>query len=319
MDSTSTDPPGFSAQPQKGLVRRLLELIRFSHTVFALPFAALAVVLSLVVEGFPQLGGSDIPVRCVGVLICMVAARSAAMAFNRLVDANIDAANPRTASRHIPSGELSRTQVAAFFVLMCVLFFGGCALFWPNWLPLALAAFVLAWICGYSLAKRFTSAAHIWLGIALAISPVCAWVAMRGEAVLLNPADVLPAVGLGAAIAFWVAGFDIIYACQDAQFDRDAKLHSVPARFGVPGALRIAMLFHVMMLLILGGLPFIFPQLSLSWIYLAGLAVVSALIVRQHSIVSADDMRRVGEAFFTINAVISFGLCAAAALDGVLR
>ncbi|GAB5406309.1 MAG: putative 4-hydroxybenzoate polyprenyltransferase [Aureliella sp.] len=293
--------------------------MRFSHTIFALPFAALAVVLSLVVDGVPQLSLTTVLLRCSGVLLCMVSARSAAMAFNRLVDAKIDAANPRTASRHIPSGELARWQVTVFFGAMCAAFVGGCGLFWPNWLPIALSVFVLAWICGYSLAKRFTSAAHLWLGVALAMSPICAWVAMRGEAVLLDPRDILPAIGLGAAIAFWVAGFDIIYACQDAQFDRDAKLHSVPARFGVAGALRIAMVFHVLMLLILGGLPFAFPQLSFSWIYLVGYAVVAALVVRQHSIVSADDMRRVGEAFFTINAVISFGLCAAAALDSVLR
>lgn len=331
MDSTSTDLPASSEPAQavqsaadvnaeaKGIVRRFLELVRFSHTIFALPFAVLAVVLSMASGGFPDLSRTAIALRCVGVLVCMVSARSAAMAFNRLVDAKIDAANPRTAARHIPSGELSRLQVLTFFVANCVVFIAGCTAFLPNMLPLAFSVPVLAWICGYSLAKRFTSAAHMWLGVALAMSPVCAWVAMRGEVVTMNPGDVLPAVGLAAAIAFWVAGFDIIYACQDAEFDRGAKLHSVPSRFGVAGGLRIAAALHFLMLIILAALPFTFPQLSLGWIYSVALVIVVALVVRQHWIVRPDDMRRVGQAFFTINAVISFGLCAAAALDCLLR
>lgn len=327
MDSTSTDLPASStsvsgaakARDTKGIVRRFLELVRFSHTVFALPFAALAVVLSMTSGGFPVLSRTVIVLRCLAVLVCMVSARSAAMAFNRLVDARIDAANPRTASRHIPSGELSKRQVVTFLLANCLVFVAGCAAFLPNRLPLALSVPVLAWICGYSLAKRFTAAAHLWLGVALAMSPVCAWVAMRGEVVTQNPVDVLPAVGLAAAIALWVSGFDIIYACQDAEFDREARLHSVPAQFGIAGGLRIAASLHILMLIIFAALPFAFPQLSLGWIYSIALVIVVALVVRQHSIVRPNDMRRVGQAFFTINAVISFGLCAAAAIDCLLR
>ncbi len=164
-----------------GLVRRFLGLIRFSHTVFALPFAALACVFAVTVPNAIALTQSQWAARLLGVLVCMVAARSAAMAFNRLVDAKVDAANPRTAKRHIPAGELSANQVWIFFAATSALFIAGCLLFLPNWLPVALSIPVLAWICGYSFAKRFTSAAHLWLGVALALSPICTWVALRAK------------------------------------------------------------------------------------------------------------------------------------------
>jgi 4-hydroxybenzoate polyprenyltransferase len=236
------------------------------------------------------------------------------MAFNRLVDARIDGKNPRTASRHIPAGQLSSQQVWLFFAAMSLAFIAACGLFWPNWLPLACSVPVLAWICGYSFAKRLTSAAHLWLGIALALSPICAWVAIRGEAVIIDARDLLPAVALAASIALWVAGFDIIYACQDADFDRSQKLHSIPARFGIAGALRIAATLHLAMLITLCGLP-LFSSLHLGWIYGLTLAGVAVMVITQHSLVQANDLTRVNIAFFNVNAAISFGFCSLTALD----
>ncbi len=298
------------------LVRLFLELIRFSHTVFALPFAALACVFAAIVPPSDFLAWPTLVQRLVGVLICMVTARSAAMAFNRLVDVRIDAANPRTATRHLPAGQLTARQVWLFFGLMCVGFFLGCGLFLPNWLPVALSLPVLAWICGYSLAKRFTSAAHVWLGIALALSPICAWIGIRGEVIVANPADLLPAVMLSLAIVGWVSGFDIIYACQDADFDRNQKLHSIPARFGVQGALRVAFGLHLAMLLVLCALPR-FAALNLGWIYWAAWFLVTCLIVTQHALVNPRDLGRVNIAFFNVNAVLSLGFCSLVALDAL--
>lgn len=323
MDSTSTESAlrtkSSNQRSPVELLGQFLELIRFSHTVFALPFAALASVLALTAPGGPtDLSTIGLTIRLVGVLVCMVTARSAAMAFNRLVDAKIDRENPRTAERHLPSGKLSFTQVWLFFGANSLGFLAGCLFFWPNWLPLACSIPVLAWICGYSLAKRFTANAHLWLGVALALSPVCAWVAIRGEVILQSPADIMPAVGLAAAIACWVAGFDIIYACQDAEYDRSVGLHSVPAKFGIAGALRVSATFHMVMLAILFALPFGFPQLSLGVIYYVASSVVAILVARQHWIVRPDDLRRVGVAFFNINAIISLGFCSLAAIDACL-
>jgi 4-hydroxybenzoate polyprenyltransferase len=300
-------------------LQEFLELIRFSHTVFALPFALLGAALACIVPAQDhKITASTLALRMLAVVLCMVFARSAAMAFNRLVDVNIDARNPRTAGRHLPTGRLSSHAVWWFFGVMLLGFVFSCALFWPNWLPLAGAAPVMVWICGYSYAKRFTAAAHVWLGVALALSPVCAWVAIRGEQVLVNASDVGPAIGLALAIACWVAGFDIIYACQDAEFDRRDGLHSIPARFGVAGALRIAAFAHCAMLVILGCLPWLFPQLKLGLIYFVSLAAVAVLAGVQHRLVHPDDLSRVNQAFFQVNAIISFGLSAATAVDAYL-
>jgi len=319
VDFTSTGSavscaPYEPAKVEAGLVQRFLEMIRFSHTVFALPFASLACVFAAVVPRETDLSAGLWCSRLLGVLLCMVSARSAAMAFNRLVDARIDAANPRTARRHIPAGDLSYRQVWIFFAAMSGLFILSCLLFLPNWLPLWCAVPVLVWICGYSFAKRFTSAAHLWLGVALALSPVCAWVALRGEMVMTNLADLYPAACLGLAIAFWVAGFDIIYACQDADFDRSQKLHSIPARFGITGALRIAAGLHGLMLLVLCCLPQ-FAELRIGWLYWAALLGVATLVITQHALVSAKDLGRVNVAFFQVNAIISFGFCLVVAID----
>jgi 4-hydroxybenzoate polyprenyltransferase len=320
-------------------IRDFLEMIRFSHTLFALPFALLGALLACTVPAsrlpssewttspsagvpVPLLAGGltagTLILRMVAVVLCMVSARSAAMAFNRLVDAAYDARNPRTATRHLPSGRLSRWSVWIFFALSVLVFFVSCALFWPNWLPLAGALPVLLWICGYSFAKRFTAASHLWLGVALALSPVCAWGAVRGEQVIADPLDMGPAVGLAVAIACWVAGFDIIYACQDADFDRREGLHSLPARWGVAGALRIAAAAHGLMIVVLACLPWLFPQLRLGPIYWISLSAVAALIFVEHRLVRPDDLGQVNLAFFHVNAIISFGLSAATALDAWL-
>lgn len=279
--------------------RPYLELVRFSHTVFALPFALLSAALAWADERFRWLD-------LVGIVLGMVAARSAAMAFNRLVDRRFDAANPRTAGRHLPAGTLSVPAVTLFTIATSALFVASTALFLvrepANPWPLILSGPVLVFLLGYSLTKRFTSLAHFWLGAALALAPVAAWVAVRGVADLEVPAV------LGAAVLVWVAGFDILYSCQDADFDRAAGLHSVPARLGVRGALRVAAACHAVMFALLVVLGFVSPRLGP--IYLAGLAPVAVLLIWQHRLVSPTDLSRVNVAFFRLNAVISFGLLA---------
>ncbi len=299
------------------LIRRLLELVRFSHTVFALPFALLGFVLACIAptSATAQATAWTVLVRLTGIVLCMVSARSAAMAFNRLVDAQIDARNPRTAGRHLPTGELAKWQVWVFFALMVIAFELACVVFLPNWLPIAFSLPLLIWICSYSFAKRFTEAAHLWLGSSLALSPICAWIALRGEEVLARPWDVLPSIWLGVAIALWVSGFDIIYACQDVEFDRGHKLHSVPARTGVARALKLAALAHVLMLIVLAPFPLMFPQLGLGVLYWLAWATVAMLVVIQHRSVRADDLSRVNFAFFNVNAALSLGFCTVVALD----
>ncbi|MFM8805361.1 MAG: UbiA family prenyltransferase, partial [Planctomycetia bacterium] len=186
-------------------------------------------------------------------------------------------------------------------------------LFLPNWLPVVLSAPVLAWLLGYSYAKRFTMLAHVWLGVALGLAPVAAWIALRGEQILRDPADLVPAGILGLVVAVWVAGFDTIYACQDAAFDSAHGLQSIPARLGVPRALRLAAILHGVTLLLLAALPLAVPQLGA--IYWLALAAIAALLAWEHSIVRPDDLSRVNEAFFNANAVIGIVLLAAIAAD----
>jgi 4-hydroxybenzoate polyprenyltransferase len=300
-------------------VRHLLEMIRFSHTLFALPFALLAAVMAWTT---PLPGTSQSPPflwqHLLGILICMVGARSAAMAFNRLADRSIDAANPRTQTRHIPAGILSVTSVVLFTLASSATFLAGTLLFLPNWLPLALAVPVLLFLLGYSYTKRFTSLAHFWLGAALMLAPVCAWIAIRGQVLLAHPADLVPAIVLGAAVLTWVAGFDIIYACQDADFDRRAKLRSVPATLGIGGALRLAAMCHLATLALLAALPWLCPQVPFGWIYGLGIAAVTLLLVYEHSLVRADDLTRVNAAFFNVNVIVSLGLLIVGAVDLLL-
>ena len=283
-------------------IRHLLELIRFSHTLFAMPFALLAAALAAREEG--KLRWLD----WAGVGLCMVFARSVAMAFNRLADHEIDAENPRTAIRHLPRGLVTRGAVWTFLAVCSVAFVASTGLFWVssgNRWPLVLSLPVLVFVCGYSYAKRFTVLSHFWLGTALALAPVAAWIAIRGTVEW-------PPVVLGAAVLFWVAGFDMIYACQDVEFDRRSRLHSVPAQLGVRGALRLAAGCHVVTMACLFALPLV---ASLGWVYLAGVTAVAGLLVYEHLLVRPDDLTRVNLAFFQVNAVVSLGLLAVGLAD----
>ena len=307
--------PQKSRQKSRQKIGDWLGLIRFSHTIFALPFAALGTVMALATplpSGVrPLLRLQDL----LGILLCMIFARSAAMAFNRLVDAKIDAANPRTANRHLPAGVFSKGQVRNFTLLCAMGFVASTRLFRPNPLPLWFSVPVLLFLCGYSLAKRFTSAAHLWLGLALSLSPICAWLAIRGPESLLHPSDLIAPVLLAAAVAAWVTGFDIIYACQDADYDAEVGLHSIPARFGVAGGLRIARIAHLVMLGFLAALPLAAPQTGLGWLFWTALMVVGCLVVRQHAVVRPNDLERVNQAFFDANAAISIVLLLAGTID----
>jgi 4-hydroxybenzoate polyprenyltransferase len=300
-------------------LRKLLELIRFSHTVFALPFALLAAVMAwrLPLPG-PGSGSATLSFgwrQLLGILLCMVFARSAAMAFNRLADRDIDAGNPRTSRRHLVTGDLSVGAVWWFAATMSGLFVASTVLFLPNRWPLYLSVPVLLFLCAYSWTKRFTALAHFWLGVALMLAPICTWIALRGEWLSAHPSDILPVVILGAAVLMWVSGFDMIYACQDAEYDRRTKLHSIPAWLGVPGALRLAAACHMMMILLLASLPWICPQTGLGWIYGLGVAAVAGLLVYEHWLVEPDDLTRVNVAFLNVNAVISIGLFCIVTLD----
>ena len=285
-------------------LRHFLELIRFSHTIFALPFAVLAAVLA-----WTQPDTTFHWKDAFGILLCMVFARSAAMAFNRLVDRDIDADNPRTTVRHIPAGILSVKTVALLTVLCSAAFVTSTLLFLPKQLPIYLSVPVLLFLLGYSYAKRWTSLCHYWLSAALMMSPIAAWIAVRDEFALQ------PAL-LGGVIFFWVGGFDIIYACQDSEFDSERKLHSIPARFGVAGALRIAFISHlatIAMLLVLWHFT------ALGTVFLCGIIALSLLLLYQHWLVSPTDLQRVNIAFFNVNAIVSFGLLLIGCLDIWLR
>jgi 4-hydroxybenzoate polyprenyltransferase len=272
-------------------IGQLLELIRFSHTVFALPFALLSAVLAWRTVDFRW---RDL----VGILLCMVLARSAAMAFNRLVDRRIDAENPRTQNRHLPAGLLSVKLVAVFTVLSSLGFIAATLLFLPNVWPLWLSVPVLLFLLGYSYSKRWTAFCHYWLAAALMLSPIAAWIAITGTIAW-------PAVLLAAVIFFWVGGFDIIYACQDAEFDQNRGLYSIPARWGISQALWIAAFSHLLTVACLVGLWF---AADLGLVFLVGILAVAVLLAYEHSLVRPDDLGRVNLAFFHVNAIISVGL-----------
>lgn len=281
-----------------GKVSELLGLIRFSHTVFALPFALLAALLAWreVPFEWPHL---------IGILLCMVFARSAAMAFNRIVDRKFDAQNPRTEGRHLPAGKLTLKLVMLFVVICSLGFVLSTLLFWPNPWPFVLSLPVLAFLLGYSYAKRFTSLCHYWLSAALMLSPVATWIALTGTIGL-------PAVLLAAVIFFWVGGFDILYATQDAEFDREHNLYSIPAQVGIKNALRMACLSHLITIACLFGL---WSVADLGTVFLVGVVLVSGLLAYEHWILSPSDLSRVNLAFFQINALVSIGLFAVGALD----
>lgn len=295
--------------------QKILEMIRFSHTLFALPFALLSAVMAWTA---PLPNGGRIAFRGLhlcGVILCMVFARSAAMAFNRWADQDIDRLNPRTRGRHLVVGSLQGGTVIRFIVLNSLAFVATTMLFWPNYWPTLLAGPVLLYLLAYSWSKRFTSLAHFWLGGALMAAPISAWIALRGEWLSIYPADLLPSVLLGSAVLLWVAGFDIIYACQDAEFDRQAALHSVPASLGVSTALRLAAVCHAGMMFLLLLLPWWFPQLGLGTLYYIGWGLVGLLLAYEHSIVKPTDLTRVNTAFFQVNAIVSLGLFLVGSVD----
>ncbi len=281
--------------------RDYLGLVRFSHTLFALPFALLGAALAA--HG-PD-GWHGRVQDWIGILLCMATARSAAMAFNRLVDRDHDALNPRTADRHIPAGRLSVPAVALFTVLCSAGFVAATILFLPNTWPLYLSAPVLLWLLGYSYSKRFTSLSHFWLGISLCLAPVAAWIALKG-------AIAWPPVMLALAVLLWVAGFDIIYACQDAEFDRSHGLRSIPSMMGIPGALRVAALCHALMIAPLVGLGVLYP---LGPIYFVGVAAVAVLLIYEHLLVRPSDLTRLNVAFFQVNIVIGLGMLVVGVVD----
>ena len=274
-------------------------MIKFEHTVFALPFALMAAMLAA--------GGVPSWPVLLWILLAMVGARSSAMAFNRLVDYEFDRRNPRTASRALPAGLLTPVQVWLFVLATTALFF--LAAWRLNPLALALSPVALAVIWGYSFTKRFTSLCHVFLGLAIGIAPSAAWIAVRGS---LDWAPVL----LTAAVVLWVGGFDVIYACQDVEFDRSTGLRSLPARLGIGRALALSRLMHVATVLLLLALPQLAP---LGVVYYAGVAVVAALLAYEHSLVKPHDLSRVNAAFFTVNGFVSIGLLLFTAADLLLR
>lgn len=279
--------------------RDFLSLVVFAHTVFALPFALLSAVLAA--NGVPH--GRTL----LWILVAMVGARSAAMSFNRIVDRHIDARNPRTARREIPAGVVSPAAAALFCAGSAALFVLAAAEL--NRLCLYLSPVALAIVLGYSYAKRVTSFAHLFLGLALAIAPVGAWVAVTG-------AFALPPVLLGFAVLFWVAGFDVIYSLQDEEFDRAEGLRSIPARFGAARALQIARLFHGTTLLLLYG---VFLAVSGGWLFGGAVVVAGLFLVRQHRLVSPGDLSRVNAAFFTANGWLSVAVFVLGTADVLLR
>ncbi len=287
-------------------VRRYLEMIRFSHTLFALPFALFSAILAW----YEKQDFSHFWIELTGILLCMVFARSAAMAFNRLADRDIDASNPRTAARHLPSGQLSVAGVWFFTLLCSAGFIGSTALFLlaGNSWPLLLSIPVLLFVLGYSTTKRFTALAHLWLGASLLLAPMAAWIAILGFEQWYK------GLVIGLAVLFWVTGFDIIYACQDAEFDRRARLHSIPARLGIPTALRLAACSHTLMLAMLVAL-YVLAAPPLGLVYLAGLGGVTMLITYEHSLVRPDDLSRINQAFFNVNIIISVGLLVVLLVD----
>ena len=271
-----------------GRVRLWLSLVRFSHTLFALPFALGALVVAE--------GGAPRPRVALLVLACMVTARNAAMAFNRLADHKFDAENPRTKRRHLPAGLVTPGGVACFVALNGALFV--LAAFGLNDLCGILAFPTLATLCGYSLLKRFTWAAHIGLGIAEAIAPCGAWLASRGE---LEPFPLL----LGGIVLLWIAGFDIIYATQDADVDRATGLHSIPQRFGIPGALRFALVLHLLMLALGWATGFL---CALPWPWDAAFAVATLAILYEHLFRKSPSLDALNQDFFLANIVVSVAM-----------
>ena len=280
-------------------LRVTLEMIKWEHSIFALPFALCGAMLAA--GGFPSLH------QLLWIVVAMVAARSAAMAFNRWADASIDAANPRTSTRALPAGQLSPAFVVTFVVVSSAIFIFAASQL--NRLSLLLSPVALAVLLLYSYTKRVTRWSHLVLGFALGIAPSAAWIAVRGS---LDPRILL----LTAAVTFWVGGFDVLYACQDFDFDRQAGLHSIPRSVGIPAALWIARGFHLIMVGMLVGLVIVFGMGKLA---VCGVLAVVLLLLYEHSLVRPNDLSKLNAAFFTMNGVISVLFFAFVAGDLLLR
>ncbi|MBV8841666.1 MAG: UbiA family prenyltransferase [Bryobacterales bacterium] len=271
-------------------VRLTLEMIKFEHSVFALPFALTGALLAWCEEGFSREGFAS---RIAWIIIAMVAARSAAMSFNRILDAEIDSRNPRTSQRHLPAGLLSNRFAWGFMIFWVAIFLVAAAALNP--LCLKLAPVALGIVFFYSYTKRFTLLSHLVLGFSLGIAPAAAWIAMRGT---LDPRI----LWLTAAVTLWTAGFDVIYACQDYHFDLNTGLFSIPRRFGIARALWVSRMFHLGMMI---SLLLLMRSFDLGGIAIAGVAAVGGLLIWEHSLVKADDLSRVNAAFFTMNGYVS--------------
>lgn len=320
---------GRNGQGRLKIALHYMQLIRFSHTIFALPFALLATAWAHLVP-LPSadqvtnivVSQNHLTLRwqsMLGIVLCMIAARSFAMAMNRLLDHTWDEQNPRTAKRHLPAKILTRRSVGWFSFFCAMAFIASCCLFLPNVLPLVLSVPVLAFLAGYSLAKRFTHFVHFWLGFALMLAPICAWIALRGESVQLNPWDIMPALILGLVVLLWVSGFDIIYACQDADYDRRAGLFSIPARMGTRNALRVAAACHTAMWIVAFWLSLALPALSLGWLFWGALLLIGALLVYEHSVISESSLERMQLAFFQLNSIISVLFLVVGTVDAYWR
>ncbi len=275
--------------------RITLEMIKFEHTVFALPFALLSALLAS--GGWPEKS------KLFWILLAMIGARSAAMAFNRIADWRLDAENPRTQTRALPAGQLSRTFALLFTVCSSLLFIF--ATYQLNPLCFKLSLPVLLILLFYSYTKRFTHYSHLVLGFCLGMAPLGAWIAVRGD-VRMTP------ILLCVIVMLWTAGFDIIYACQDVDFDRRKNLFSIPKRFGIKAALNVSSALHLLMLFLLMSLLYLE---KLGWISLAGIALVACLLWYEHSLVRPNDLSKVNAAFFTVNGYISILLLLAVGLD----
>jgi 4-hydroxybenzoate polyprenyltransferase len=273
----------------------VLRMIKIAHSVFALPFAIISALVAA--HGLPHWR------VLFWIIVAMISARSCAMAFNRLVDYKFDALNPRTKNWALPRGLVSIHFVVLFIVFSSIVFIFSA--FQLNELAFLLSPVALSVIFLYSFTKRFTALSHWFIGLALGVAPAGAWVAVRGSL------EFLP-LWLSAAILFWTAGFDLIYSCQDAEFDRMQQLHSIPSKFGIPAALKLSRICHtitVVLLIVFGS------RANLGRWYFAGVAVVTVLLIYEHTLVAPDDLSRVNEAFFTVNGLISVLLLIFCSLD----
>jgi len=282
-------------------IKTLLEMIKFSHTIFAFPFALMGVVLAALASGkAPSVS------QVLWICVAMVGARTTAMGLNRLIDAKIDAGNPRTADRHIPAGKVSILEASLFILVALIIFFFSAWMLNP--LCLKLAPIVVGFFVLYAYCKRFTHLAHVVLGLCLAAAPIGAWVALRGDLGW-------SVISLGIAVLFWVSGFDVFYALQDYDYDIEHGLHSVPSKLGKEKSFLLVRIFHGLMLVFL---LLVLPGSGLGWIYFAGVMVVAGLLIYEHLLVKPDDLSRLDAAFFNMNGYISVTIFAFTLVDALV-